>query len=128
MNAQRKKAALAKYQPQFTDNVMTNEELKEALAQDDKKYTVAEINEIVTAITGDAGSAAEIKKSTGYEEWKCEVKVNRDSANKETSREPVKLKKLRPCVKITEQEVETLNNAALNSPRHDHVIMYFLPE
>lgn len=68
------------------------------------------------------------RKGNGYEEWRCEIKVVRNEAGNETGRVPEKIKRLRPCVKITEQEADTLNNAALYSPRADLVIMYFKPE
>lgn len=62
--------------------------------------------------------------STGhYEEWRCEIKVGED---KKRTAEKVKL--MRPKVKISDEEAETLNNGALNSPRQDYVLMYFKPE
>ena len=88
-----------------------------------KKKAQQQSEEVTEKVTSPATS-----NNRDFEEWKCEIKINRDKEGKETTREAEKLKKIRPCVKITEQEAETLNDAALNSPRHDHVVMYFLPE
>lgn len=57
-------------------------------------------------------------KKVGYEEWRCEIK----------GKEVEKVKRLRANVKITDEEAETLNHGAKDSPRQDYVIMYFKPE
>jgi hypothetical protein len=67
--------------------------------------------------------------STGhYEEWRCEIKIDRSEDGKETKRYAEKVKRIRPVVKISDEEAETLNSGALNSPRQDYVLMYFKPE
>jgi hypothetical protein len=52
-----------------------------------------------------------------YQEWRME----------RTADGLEKLKLLRPCVKITDEEAETLNAGAQSSPA-GNIIMYFLPE
>ncbi len=63
-------------------------------------------------------------KVTGYQEWRCEIKVSQDE-NGKIHKEVEKVKILRPNVKITEEEAEVLNRSAKDSPRQDYVIMYF---
>ena len=109
----------------------TSEELMEALAQDEKAYTADEINEIREAISSyipEEGNAAiapapKGKKAVGFEEWRCEIKLKGDG-----KKEVEKVKRLRASVKITDEEAETLNRGAKDSPRQDFVIMYFKPE
>jgi hypothetical protein len=141
MNIKRKEAAVKKYALMLSQGV-TIEEIDVLLGNDEKKYTADEITEIRQAI-GDGSVKAFADKAPKktklpdvvkddpihYEEWKCEIKITRSEDGKKiVKREPEKLKKLRSCVKISDGEAETLNNAALFSPRHDHVIMYFKPE
>lgn len=66
------------------------------------------------------------KKVTGYEEWRCEIKQSGEGDKKK--KEIEKVKRLRENVKITDEEAETLNRGAKDSPRQDFVIMYFKPE
>jgi hypothetical protein len=66
------------------------------------------------------------KKVTGYEEWRCEIKLEGEGDKKKKVVE--KVKRLRENVKITDTEAETLNRGAKDSPRQDYVIMYFKPE
>lgn len=135
MNVKRKESAVKKYMPIFNQGT-TVEELMNLLAQDEKEYTADEINEIKAAVIGDVAENAppekKVKKvavkAAGFEEWRCEIKIERGSDGKETKRVAEKVKRLRECVKITDEEVETLNNGALNSPRQDYVLMYFKPE
>jgi hypothetical protein len=142
MNVKRKQAAVNKYSPMFSQGV-TVEELGNLLAQDEKQYTAEEINEIRASIVdGQTERATEkqpvkqpgktpvkVKEVTGvgYEEWRCEIKLTVIDG-KVTKREAEKVKKLRPCVKITDEEAETLNYGALHTPRQDFVLMYFKPE
>jgi hypothetical protein len=65
--------------------------------------------------------------STGYEEWRGEIIIERDGKT-EVNRRFEKLKKMRSNVKITDDEAAVLNEAALSSPRTDHVIYYLKPE
>lgn len=143
MNVKRKEAAVKKYAPMLTQGV-NPEELTDLIGKDEKNYTADEITEISAAITS-AGAekpqtpatkakpttpvakAKVVKEVPGYEEWRCEIKLT-VVEGKVTHREAEKVKKLRPCVKITEEEAETLNNGALHSPRQDFVLMYFKPE
>lgn len=66
------------------------------------------------------------KKVTGYEEWRCEIKISGEKDN--IKKDVEKVKRLRTNVKITDEEAETLNHGAKDSPRQDYVIMYFKPE
>jgi hypothetical protein len=66
------------------------------------------------------------KKATGYEEWRCEIKLS--GSGNEVQKQVEKVKRLRENVKITDEEAETLNRGAKDSPRQDFVIMYFKPE
>jgi hypothetical protein len=140
MNVKRKQAAVNKYAPMLQQGV-TLEELDVLLGNDEKNYSADEITEIRTALIGSAAEQpvkpasklaakpVEIKKPVvGYEEWRCEIKVDRDGDGKIINRKAEKVKLLRPNVKITEQEADTLNNGALHSPRQDYVLMYFKPE
>lgn len=134
MNAQRKKAAVAAYAHLLTEG-KSNNEIMDAISEDEKEYTVEEINEIVAAITAPQSSKEE-DKATGkskpkkvvefFEEWKVDVKV---SQNKKGENERVyeKLKLVRPVVKITEEEAEILNTGLLNGPNTSG-LMYFRPE
>ncbi len=74
---------------------------------------------------GAALDAEETVVSTGnhYEEWRCEIKL--DEKNQRTVE---KIKRLRAVVKISDEEADTLNHGAKDSPRTDYVIMYFKPE
>jgi hypothetical protein len=138
MNIKRKEAAVKKYRPMLNQGV-TVEELGNLLAQDEKNYTLEEQNELRQAIIGDesekpaaqtppAPPAPKAKKSevVGFEEWRCEVKVSGEGNN--VRKEVEKVKRLRANVKITDEEAETLNRGAKDSPRTDYVIMYFKPE
>jgi hypothetical protein len=107
----------------------------------ENKFTQDEVGEVLTLLASPGGanddekpapakttmSAATSNEQVGYEEWRCEVKIERDGKT-EVSRKADKLKKLRSNVKITEQEAETWNDGQLYSPRQDYVIMYFKPE
>lgn len=130
MNVKRKEAAVKKFTPLFAQG-LSPEELTNLIGQDEKGYSADEVVEIAAAITGGApqravSNAKSIQKKSeaaiGYEEWRCEIKVE------EGKRRAEKVKKIRPCVKISDEEAETLNNGALNSPRQDYVLMYFKPE
>lgn len=63
------KAAVKKYQPLVAED-KTEEEIKEALAADDKGYSEDEITEILSAIltpdTGDDGKEEEEENKAGY--------------------------------------------------------------
>lgn len=131
MNAQRKKSAVTKYTPQ-KEQGLTPEELTNLLTQDEKGYTTDEINEIVEAIfnspgTGEAAPGKKATTGSHHEEWRCEIKLTTQDG-KVTGRAAEKVKMLRPCVKISDEEADTLNHGALHSPRQDYVLMYFKPE
>lgn len=131
MNVKRKEAAVKKFAPLF-EKGLTLEELTDMIGKDEKEYTTDEATEIAAAITGGVTDSTNVSKpvgqkkkaveAVGYQEWRCEIKVE------DGKRRAEKVKLLRPCVKITDDEAETLNNGALNSPRQDYVLMYFKPE
>lgn len=94
-------------------------------------------DEEITEVLNTASQGANLSgngsnsKSKGYEEWRVEIKLDPDgsdaSGKPKYKRRYEKLKRLRECVKISEQEAKTLNDGALNSPRTDYAVMYFLP-
>lgn len=111
----------------------------------ENKFTEDEVGEILAgpANPGDNNAKAPVapaKKSTdkktvksddasqGYDEYRCEIKIERNPEGKEIKRYAEKMKAMRKNVKISEQEADALNNGALYSPRGEHVIMYFKPE
>lgn len=98
------------------DNEFTEDEIKEILAggSDDDDEEEPE--------TKPAKKDAKAK-GDHYEEWRCEIVKGADG-----SRKVEKLRKLRPCVKITDEEADTLNASAKDTPHESHVIMYFKPE
>lgn len=81
---------------------------------------------VVNGQTETKASKKGAKEVTGYEEWRCEIKLSGEG-NK-VKKEVEKVKILRKNVKITDEEAETLNSGAKDSPRQDYVIMYFKPE
>jgi hypothetical protein len=102
LNHMVKKSAVKKYSETPKD------QLRAAITADEKGYSAEEIDEIIAAVGGE-GEAPESPKPavTGvtvkhkwYEEWL--VRIGTD--NKEE-----KLKKLRDCVKITDEQAEILN-------------------
>lgn len=126
MNVKRKQAAVNKYAPMFSQGV-TLEELGNLLADDEKQYTVDEIDEIRAAIVDGPTEKAESEKQSiikpeekrpiMYEQWRMEL-VNGKLE---------KLKMLRGNVKITEEEADILN-AGATSPGAVNPIMYLKPE
>lgn len=81
MNAPRKKAAIAAYTEQFK----AGEDVTALLAADEKKYTDAEIKEIVEALeAGDAPKEDAKKPATLnklYEEWKVKPVYEKQRAH-----------------------------------------------
>lgn len=128
MNFKRKEAAIKKY------GTTPLPELEPALLADSANYEPEEVKEIVKAITeqqeeqtppeeknskeGAPGKPEEGKVAkTGYVEW--DVRITKGEAEK--------LKVSRACVKITDQEAETLNAGVLNGG-NSYAKMYFKPE
>jgi len=130
MNVKRKQAAVTKYSP-LVEQGTSFEEIGNLLAQDEKGYTVAEINEIRQSLFVSVPAGPEAKTKTEkighYEEWRCEIKLIVEDG-KTADRIPEKVKLVRKCVKISDEEAETLNYGALHTPRQDYVLMYFKPE
>lgn len=61
------------------------------------------------------------KKANYFEEWECKITNSQDGAKFE------KLKIKRKCVKITEEQAETLNAGILKGG-NTYAKMYFRPE
>ncbi len=119
MNHLRKEAAINKYKAAFTGGA-TREELYNLLGQDEKTYSVEEINEIVDAIIGEQGNGVANPPpfaTPHYEEWHVQVKNGKYE----------KLKLLRAKVIISEREAEILNDGVLNGS-NNYASMYFSPE
>lgn len=136
MNAKRKQSAVKKYTELLTENEMTNEEILTAIQDDEKAYPADEVQEIFEAVIGStipiSGSIKWEKSpikmakqnpvdSFGskkhYQEW--DVKISTGNYDK--------LKIVRPVVKITEDQAETLNEGVLHGG-NTYAKMYFLPE
>ena len=117
MNANRKAAALKNYRPIFEQ---MDDTIIEALKAGKENYTNEEIAEILEALGEDqydAPDATEVEKPVHFQEW--EVKIDKKVAEK--------LKISRPCVKISDEEAETLNAGILDGP-NTYAKMYFKPE
>jgi hypothetical protein len=71
------------------------------------------------------GKAGETPTGKHYQEWRVEIKAEMDGDKVVKKYE--KLKISRPCVKITDQEAETLNNGVLEGP-NTFSLMYFKAE
>lgn len=142
MNAQRKKSAITKYQPIFESGT-TPDELRELLTQDEKKYPLEEVEEILFAITNPAPPAgsnpppppppppppagskqgeeneAPVVLNKKYEEWSVEPVYEpiTDATGKQIGRKLVKydkLKKIRTTT-ITSDKAEILNQQSENT-------------
>lgn len=127
MNFKRKEAAIKKY------GNTPLPELEPALQADASNYEADEIKEIIQAITeqNNEQTPPETKGSEGHkpkpEESKSAKKGFVEWEVKITAGEYEKMKISRPCVKITEQEAETLNAGVLNGG-NNYAKMYFKPE
>jgi N-methylhydantoinase B/oxoprolinase/acetone carboxylase alpha subunit len=113
LNHMVKKSAVKKYSETPKD------QLRAAISADEKGYSAEEIDEIITALGGDvwveeSGAVTEEQfnklqpsvtgittKHKWYEEWKVEIKQGGKVVDK--------LKMTRPCVKISEEQAEILN-------------------
>jgi hypothetical protein len=73
--------------------------------------------EIQSAIDSLAAPVDTFGKKLKYEEWNCQIKKEG----------PVKLTKVRSCVKITEDQAAILNEGVLKGS-NSYGLMYFLPE
>ena len=114
MNVKRKAAAVKKYIAALgTDK--TIEDVTELLRADEKGYKEDEITEIVAALIAPANQV-EDEEIVHFEEWECKVLNNKCE----------KLKVIRPKVKITEVEADTLNRGLLVGG-NTYAKMYFLP-
>lgn len=116
MNANRKKAAIAKY------SKTPPEELRAALMNDEKGYTEEEVSEIFEALTSESEEqepeVTEQPKSEHYQEW--DVRIT-------NGKYVEKLKITRPVVKISDKEAEVLNKGVTNLA-NSYAKMYFKPE
>jgi hypothetical protein len=134
------KSAVKKYSDMYAQG-LSIQELTDAIEQDEKGYSPEECKQIFDAVEQ---AVIEAKKGTGnkpqtlpaakkekasstnvsphYEEWRMERVLGENGKPKMQ-----KLKKIRDCVKITEEEAGTLNMGA-ESNGSVNPIMYFLPE
>ena len=136
MNAQRKKAAVAAYAHLLTEG-KSNNDIMDAISEDEKNYTAEEINEIVAAITAPQKGQEDEKETPKeekkpkkvlfFEEHRVEIKISKDENSDKITRSAEKLKLTRPCVKITKEEADILNEGVLNGP-NTFGFMYFRPE
>lgn len=89
-------------------------------------YKASEIKKVIEAQTPKPLVVNEEEEDTfgkkrKYEEWRVSVKRTDKGVEAE------KLKKLRPCVKITEEQANVLNKGVLDGNQIDGT-MYYLPE
>lgn len=120
MQHARKKAAVAKYGPMLSEG-KTEEEIKAAMAADEKNYTEEEQDEVwITIVDNAAGGVETGSEATpagnGYivcEEWRMDFSVH--------GQPPVKTRMLRDNVKLTPEVFENMNGKT--SP--DCPIQYF---
>jgi hypothetical protein len=120
MNQNAKKAAVKR----LGEAVLAASSKEEACAiieADEKGFPSEEVNEIYYTIIGES-KQSEVKgnakpKPIHYEEWQCEI--NNGQADK--------LKIIRPCVKITDLEAESLNHGQIHGG-NKYAKLYFKPE
>ena len=95
---------------------MTKEEFTDYVADQETESDAAQLVDYFFPAPK-AAKPAKVVKADYFEEWRVEIK------NKKAE----KLRRMRPVVKITEDEAETLNAGILNGP-NTYGKMYFRPE
>jgi hypothetical protein len=120
LNHMVKKSAVKKY----STVEGTPEEIKAAIAADEKGYTEEEAEEIFAALEPPAPTLVMQEMAVNpfgkktYQEW--EVKIEQGKAKK--------LAISRPKVKITDDQADILNRGVIEGPNNTYAKMYFLPE
>ncbi len=118
MNKKQLQAAAKNYVANAKE--MTKDEFADYVRDQETEEVAAELVEFLyptEPIDKPASKPAKVVKADYFEEWRVEIK------NKQAE----KLRRMRPVVKITEDEAETLNAGILNGP-NTYGKMYFRPE